>query len=95
MNQDLYIPQYSASHALIVGINDYQHASPLSYAINDAKGTSQILIDDFGFSKDNITLLTDSDATRAGIIDSFLEYRNKTGANDRILFFLLDMAILC
>lgn len=87
MNQDLYIPQYSASHALIVGINDYQHASPLSYAINDAKGTSQILIDDFGFSKDNITLLTDSDATRAGIIDSFLEYRNKTGANDRILFF--------
>ena len=87
MNKDIYIPQYSASYALVVGINDYQYASPLGYATNDAKETSKILVNEFGFNEENITLLTDSDATRTRIIECFLEYRNTTVVNDRIFFF--------
>lgn len=28
---------YIESHALVIGINDYMHASPLEYAVNDAQ----------------------------------------------------------
>ncbi len=87
MDSEIYTVQYSASHALIVGINNYQHASPLSYAIHDAEETSQTLIDEFSFDGKNITLLTDADATRAQIIDSFLSYVHETEADDRIFFF--------
>lgn len=87
MDSETYSPRYSASRALVVGINDYQHASPLSYAIRDSEETSQVLINEFGFDEKNIILLTDANATRARIIDSFLSYVNETEVDDRIVFF--------
>jgi len=87
MDSETYSPQYSASRALVVGINNYQHASPLSYAIRDSEETSQVLKDEFGFDEKNIILLTDANATRARIIDSFLSYVDETEVDDRIVFF--------
>jgi len=87
MNKEIYSPLYLDSHALVVGINHYQHVSPLGYAINDAEATAKLLIDEFGFNKNNILLLTDAAATRALIIDSFLSYASKVNADDRIVFF--------
>jgi len=87
MDNEIYTAQYSASHALIVGINNYQHASPLGYAIHDAEAIAQTLVNDFSFNGKNITLLTDTYATRVQIIDSFLAYVNETEADDRIFFF--------
>ena len=95
MDSGIYTAQYSASRALIVGINNYQHASPLSYAIHDAEETSNVLIDEFNFDKERITLLTDADATRAKIIDSFLSYINETEADDRIFFFFAGHGHTC
>jgi hypothetical protein len=37
-------PEYSDSHALIIGINDFQHAPPLEYAISDACARQQFMI---------------------------------------------------
>lgn len=87
MDNSAYSPEYLSSHALIVGINDYQYASPLGYAINDAEATAQLLIDEFGFNEKNVLLLTDANATRARIMDSFLSYASKSDINDRIPFF--------
>ena len=87
MDSEIYSPKYSASRALVVGINNYQHASPLGYAIHDAEETSQLLIDEFGFDERNIILLTDANATRVRIIDSFLSYVDETEVDDRIVFF--------
>ena len=87
MDKETYSPLYSNSHALMIGINNYQYASPLGYAINDAEAISKLLIDEFGFKKENVHLLTDADATRTLIIDSFLSYANKVDVNDRIIFF--------
>ena len=87
MDKKTYSPLYLNSHALVIGINNYQYASPLGYAINDAEAISKLLVDEFGFEKENILLLTDADATRATIIDSFLLYANKVDVNDRIIFF--------
>lgn len=87
MDYENYSPLYSVSHAFVVGINNYQYASPLGYAINDAKATAQLLIDEFGFDEKNVLLLTDANATRARIIDSFLSYVSNADVNDRIVFF--------
>jgi len=87
MGNETYTAQYSASRALIVGINDYQHASPLGYAIHDAEETAQTLVDEFSFDKEAITLLTDSDATKEQIMGYFLSYVNQTEVDDRIFFF--------
>jgi hypothetical protein len=84
-----YEPNYINSWALIIGINKYTHASPLGYAINDAKAIANILEKKFGFSKDNITLLTDEHATIEEIKKSFLKYTNKgkIKPDDRLLVF--------
>jgi len=87
MDDSAYSPKYLSSHALIIGINEYQSASPLSYAINDAEAIAQLLIDEFGFDDENVLLLTDANATKSRIMDSFLSYASKSGMNDRILFF--------
>jgi hypothetical protein len=87
MGSEIYGAQYSASHALIVGINNYQHASPLGYATNDAKAIAQLLIDEFAFDNKNVLLLADADATKAHIMESFLSLVCKSDINDRIVFF--------
>jgi len=87
MDNATYSPQYSSSHALIIGINNYQYASPLGYALNDAEVTAKLLVDEFGFDGKNVLLLTDGNATRACIIDSFLSYASKSDVDGRILFF--------
>lgn len=87
MDSETYSPLYSASHALVVGINNYQYASPLGYAIYDAEAIAQLLISEFAFDEKNVRLLADADASRSGIIDSFLSYVGEVNADDRIVFF--------
>ena len=69
-------PLYKCSRALIIGINQYEKVSPLSYATHDAKGVYDVLINDFKIKKENITLLIDGKATKKGIMDSFLKFTN-------------------
>jgi len=47
--QPFYEPAYGDSHALIIGIDKYQQATPLSFAANDARGISVILEKQFSF----------------------------------------------
>lgn len=83
-----YKPQYGASHALVVGIDNYEHTSPLSFAVNDAKAVAQCLIDRFDFPAGNIQVLGGGDATRAEILKAFMSFAGREVApDDRILFF--------
>jgi uncharacterized caspase-like protein len=70
----LYLPNYSQSHALVIGINKYQHAGPLMHACNDAKAVAETLIGSFGFPKQNVGLLLDQDATRDAIMRAFHKF---------------------
>jgi hypothetical protein len=85
----IYQPHYGASHALIVGINEYTHARRLRHARNDAEAFAEVLVDRCGFSKARITLLTDSTATRGGILRAFLNFAQATivGDDDRLIVF--------
>lgn len=79
---------YNDSHALIIGVNEYENASPLSYAVSDATAISDTLLSEFGFKKSNISLITNSEASRDRIFKVFLDLAlDNTNANDRLLFF--------
>ncbi len=56
-------------HALLVGINEYPQI-PLRYCVNDIEDVKKMLIEHYGFSEANITMLTDAAATREGILSA-------------------------
>lgn len=82
-------PEYAQSHALVIGINRYQNANPLGYAVNDANAVYERLTDDLGFLPENVTLLVDEQATAGAIRRAFLRYcdQDLVGLDDRIVVF--------
>lgn len=55
--------------ALCVGINDYPYeGNDLNGCVNDAKAWADLLVDHYGFAKDNVKLLLDAEATKANIM---------------------------
>ena len=87
--RNIYEPKYGVSHALVIGINEYEHAPPLGHAQNDAAAFARVLRDRFAFTKNNLTILTDGDATRSEILRVFMKYAqdSNVGDNDRIVVF--------
>jgi peptidoglycan/xylan/chitin deacetylase (PgdA/CDA1 family)/uncharacterized caspase-like protein len=81
---------YRESWAVIVGVNDYQSWPKLRYAVNDANGVEDTLVNKFGFQHDHIRKLINGDATRQRIMqvlgDEFTD-GNKVKREDRVFFF--------
>lgn len=87
-NSSSYRPSYSGSHALVIGINRYDHVGPLAFAVNDATKVAETLIKQFGFHSANVTLMRDAEAKREAIMRSYLSYAgDKVKPNDRVLVF--------
>ncbi|MGZ8845581.1 MAG: caspase family protein [Pyrinomonadaceae bacterium] len=81
-------PHYKASRALIIGIDKYETASPLSYAVSDASAIRDILIDDLAFPNSNVTCLVDSEATKGNILRSFMRFAaDDIELDDRVFVF--------
>lgn len=84
----MYSASYAKSYALLIGIDNYQHTSPLSYAVSDAIAVAAILTQQLGFSEDNITVLTNEKATRSTILRAYLSLaRHGTENDDRVVIF--------
>lgn len=85
----IYLPKYQTSWALIIGINDYAHASPLDFARNDAEGIAKLLEEKFRFPRANIKVLLDGSATGGAIRKAFLEFSSssKVNSDDRLIVF--------
>jgi hypothetical protein len=81
-------PYYSQSRALIIGIDAYENATPLSYAVNDANEFRNVIVDDLGFPVGNVNLLLDGEATKDAILREFLQYtKDSIDIDERILVF--------
>jgi uncharacterized caspase-like protein len=81
---------YRDSWAVIVGIDAYQHWPRLSFAANDARGVSDLLIKRYGFAPDHVTLLLNQDATRAKILEVLgdrLADPSRVKKEDRVFVF--------
>lgn len=80
--------KYENSRALVIGINEYKNASPLGYAVNDAKEVKDLLISELGFEDENVIYLCDQEATKANILKSFLSFTNENvKVDDRVFVF--------
>lgn len=79
---------YTNSRALIIGVDEYAHASPLSYAVSDANEVRKILAEELEFPAENITCLTDAEATRDRILRSYLRFTaDDIDLDERLLVF--------
>jgi len=78
---------YDNSYALIIGIDKYQNVQSLNYAVKDAESIQDILVNTFDFPEDNITFLTNEDATRQNIIQAFSDITTKAEERDRVLIY--------
>ena len=78
---------YDNSWALIIGIDKYESVRKLNYAVKDAESIQNILLNTFGFSSENITLLTNEQANKQNILKSFSDITKNANANDRVIIF--------
>lgn len=84
---------YRDSYALVIGIDQYQRWPRLQHAVRDAQAIRDTLQSQFGFRAENITTLTDGDATRANILRALNGLaRDKSGQprlkrDDRVFVF--------
>jgi hypothetical protein len=80
--------KYETSRALVIGINKYKNASPLSYAVSDAQEIKEILLKELGFEAENVVYLADQEATKSNILKSFLRFTNDdVKVDDRLFVF--------
>lgn len=87
-----YNRHYTASRALVVGIDNYHFARPLKGAIKDANRVAEAL-HDTGF--EHITLLTSAEeTTKASILREFFKYRSLARDDDRLLFFFAGHGVV-
>jgi peptidoglycan/xylan/chitin deacetylase (PgdA/CDA1 family)/TolA-binding protein len=59
---------YRESWAAIIGIDDYVNWQKLQYAVHDAVGVKDTLIEKYGFKPDHVFTLLDGQATRQNIL---------------------------
>jgi uncharacterized caspase-like protein/peptidoglycan/xylan/chitin deacetylase (PgdA/CDA1 family) len=84
---------YANSWAILVGVDEYKKWPRLQYAVRDAEGVGQVLVQKFGFAPERVITLKNEQATRAGILGAFhdlLERGKNTGGlqpNDRVFMF--------
>jgi len=74
-------------YALIIGINDYDEWPLLKTAVNDANDVKEVLINHYGFSKENILIRLNKEATRKTLIDDFRLLAAGLKENDNLLIF--------
>ena len=71
---------YSNSWAVIIGIDKYENAESLKYAVNDAHAVKELLLSKFSYQAENIKYLTNEKATMRSIKKSLYEIAKKAGA---------------
>ncbi len=83
-----YQSKYTNSRALVIGIDKYKNAPPLSYAVSDAEEISSIIVKEFNFAKENVSCLFNKDATKEKIVKTYMTYTSEEIVEDeRILIF--------
>ena len=93
-SQTIYQPQYANSWALVIGINEYQLASSLGYARQDAEAFAAVLISHHHFPQDKLTVLLDKDATKQNILSAYHRFQQEhVMPDDRIAVFFAGHGI--
>lgn len=83
------LPALAAKRALVVSIDNYiDPQARLQGAVNDGRNIQKLLTGTLGFAPDQVKMLLDRDATRAGILGTFQSWLvNGTGPGDEVFFY--------
>ena len=81
---------FGQSHAFVIGINDYQYLTPLSTAINDAKGIAQRLQAQHGYAV-HPPLLNPTKVALEDLLNQVIP--SLVGKEDRIFFYFAGHGI--
>ncbi len=74
--------------AVVVGINDYPHATKLKYAVNDAKTFHRLLVTQNKIPEENVTLLIDKAANLSSLRSTLgTKLKNNAGKEDMVIIF--------
>jgi metacaspase-1 len=73
-------------HALLVGINDYKSINDLNGCVNDVTNIRNILKTFFGYTNDDIRVLTDERATKKNILFRLENMVKKAKTGDHLVF---------
>ncbi|MFK8079448.1 MAG: caspase domain-containing protein [Granulosicoccus sp.] len=76
-------------HALLIGVSDYSdpRIPDLEGPINDVNALRKVLIDNWQFADEDITVLTDAQATEANILQAVDQLYHDTEAGDDIIIY--------
>jgi hypothetical protein len=74
-----------AKYAMLVGINKYP-GNALNGCVNDVTNLREMLVDNFGFSPENVVMLTDEEATRANILSKLDGFGSRLHRDDLFVF---------
>ncbi|MDO4587009.1 MAG: caspase family protein [Planctomycetia bacterium] len=78
----------STYYGLIVALNDYYGTeNDISYTVSDARGVYDALLTDPHWAENNITVLTNTHATKAAITSSLRDFAAKADENDVFFFY--------
>ena len=80
---------YTDSWGVVIGINEYQHAPKLEYAVADARAIRDALVQS-GFKSDHVFELYDQQATKEKILSllgDFLANPARVKSTDRVVIF--------
>jgi hypothetical protein len=83
MKKNLILPK---KRALLVGINDYQSINDLQGCVNDVTNVRHILKTWFGFTNNDIRMLTDDRATKKNILDRLGQMVKAAEPGDTVVF---------
>lgn len=72
-------------HALLIGVNDYQHLRKLNEPIKDVEALKYTLTSFYNFSPNNVTVL--HNATRSDIIRALTDLKLRVRKNDNVLIY--------
>lgn len=85
------MPEFTHAHALLIGIANYRHVTPLpNTVIEDVNEIGKTLIDPqiCGYPRDNVILLTDMQATREGIQREMERLAARSNDQATVFFYL-------
>ncbi|MCB0599294.1 MAG: caspase family protein, partial [Phaeodactylibacter sp.] len=86
-SQQDYDPRQGNNYLLAIGIDHYQHWTPLDNAVKDARDLLQVLTQQYQFDEEHITTLFDERATEANIYNAIRELKRQITPQDNLLVY--------
>lgn len=75
------------NYLIVIGINNYKSWPPLFNAVSDADSLKRVLVRNYRFEKENVTMLLDSNATHANIYRALRSHIEKISSQDNLMIY--------